>query len=415
MNRTLFLFLTLALISCQPVKKEESSFFFPPEWEEQESVWLGWSIDSAIQQVHLQMAAALSPHVSLTILSRSDSVQQIALRQISSIGIDTTTVRKYIYYIPNIFIRDAGPRFLKNKKGELAIADFAWNNYGYPTAFEVNQYSDIRGEIDDSLAKQMQLPLISSSIVAEGGGLEVSSSAMICFEETALQRNPGSTLVQIEKEYLRIYGKQQMIWLGKMPLMDEVQAGAKAGNYFGYGANGHTDEFVRFVNDSTIVFAEIDSLEKDLDPVSNADYAILKENLALIKKAKDLNGKPFHIIKFPVPAYSLYVDKMILTDSLKNTGDGKILYKNFKEGDEVCWLPAVSYCNFLISNKTVLVAKYWRPGLPESEKRKDDTVKTMLQKIFADREIIQIDPMALNRYGGGMHCASQQEPAKNNR
>lgn len=232
---------------------------------------------------------------------------------------------------------------------------------------------------------------------------------LLCFKETALQRNPDRSLEQIEKEYLRMYGKQKMIWLDKMPLMDKVIAGAKAGNYFGYGANGHTDEFVRFVNDSTIVIAQIDSAEKDMDPVSKVDFHILKDNLAILKKATDIQGKPFHIIVLPVPAYSLYVDKEILSDSLKKNGDGKVLFKNFEAGQEICWLPAVSYLNFLISNNTVLVAKYWQPGLPETERMKDEKVKEVLQKLFADREIIQINPMGLNRNGGGMHCASQQQ------
>jgi hypothetical protein len=38
---------------------------------------------------------------------------------------------------------------LKNEKGELAVADFARGNYGYPKEFKVEQFSDKRGEIDN--------------------------------------------------------------------------------------------------------------------------------------------------------------------------------------------------------------------------------------------------------------------------
>lgn len=409
--RLLTFFLILYLSACQ-TKNDTTEFYFPPQWEEQESVWLGWSVDSNIQKVHLQMAKALNTHVTLTILSRSDSVQMVALKQLARDGIDTSTVKRFVHYIPNVFIRDAGPRFLKNKKGQLAIADFGWNNYGYPKEFETYQFSDKRGEIDNSLAAQMNLRTITSSIVAEGGGIDISTSMLMCFKETALQRNPGKSLEEIEKEYLRMYGKQKMIWLDKTPVMDKVIAGAKAGNYFGYGANGHIDEFARFVNDSTIVLAQIDSLEKNNDPVSNIDYKILKDNLAILQKATDINGKPFHIIILPVPSYSLYVEKEILSDSMKNNGDGKILFKNFNTGQEICWLPAVSYLNFFISNNTVLVPKYWQPGLPATERMKDEKVKEALQILFANREIIQINALGLNKNGGGMHCASQQQPKR---
>ena len=197
-------FLILCFSGCQ-TQQDTTKFYFPAEWEEQESVWLGWSVDSNIQKVHLDMAKALSPHVTLTILSRSDSVQQVALKQLAQTGIDTSIVKRYIHYIPNVFIRDAGPRFLKNKKGQLAIADFGWNNYGYPKDFEIYQFSDKRGEIDNSLAVQMNQRTVTSSLVAEGGGIDVSTSMLMCFKETALQRNPDKSLEQIEKEYLRMY------------------------------------------------------------------------------------------------------------------------------------------------------------------------------------------------------------------
>lgn len=179
--RLLIIFLLFYLSACQTIKRGSSEFYFPAEWEEQESVWLGWSVDSNIQQVHLEMAKALSPHVTLTILSRSDSVQNLALHQLAAAGIDTAKVRRYIHYIPNVFLRDAGPRFLKNKSGQLAIADFGWNNYGYPKEFEVYQFSDKRGEIDNALAKQMNLDTRTTSMVAEGGAIDVKYINVVMF------------------------------------------------------------------------------------------------------------------------------------------------------------------------------------------------------------------------------------------
>lgn len=385
------------------------AFSFPPEWQSQESVWLGWAIDPGIRQVQLQMAKALAPHVSLTILSRSDSLQAAAMQQLNMAGIDTTKVRTYRHYIPNIFIRDAGPRFLKKDNGQLAIMDFAWNNYGYPKGFEIFQYSDRRGEIDNVIAGQMGLEVISSNLVAEGGAIDMSNSMLICFKETALQRNPGRKLEEVEKEYLRMYGKQKMIWLDRMPYMDKVVVGPKTGNYFGYGANGHMDEFARFVNDSTIVIAQIDPLEKDKDPVSQVDYDILKENLLILKKATDIKGRPFKIVILPVPAYSLYVEKETVNERTRK-GDGKLLFRNIKDGEDIFWLPAVSYLNFFISNGVVLVPAYWHEGLPVSEKAKDEKVRATLRQLFPGRSIIPIDPMGLNRNGGGMHCATQPQP-----
>lgn len=301
-----YIYILIFFLSACQTKKSDNGFSFPPEWEEQESVWLGWSSDSSIQQVHLQMAKALEGKVGLTILSRSDSLLEVAMKQLAGRGIDTNHVQTFIHYIPNVFIRDAGPRFLKNKNNELAIADFAWNNYGYPASFKNYQFSNERGELDNTLAKQNNWKIITSNVVTEGGAIDVSSDMLICFKETAIQRNPGISFDEIEKEYLRVYGKKKMLWLNRMPLMDKVAEGPKAGNYFGYGANGHTDEFVRFANDSTILIGMIDSTEKDYDPVSKVDYDILNENYQILRKATDISGKPFRIITLPVPTYSLF-------------------------------------------------------------------------------------------------------------
>ena len=410
MIRVLYLLGIIYLCSCYSSRRSNNHFSFQPQWEQQESVWLGWSTSPSVQQLHLQMVKAIHPHVGITILARSDSLLKEALIQLHATSIDTSSINGYVHYIPNLFIRDAGPRFLKNQKGELAIADFGWNNYGYPPEFEIFQHSDKRGDIDNDLAKQINLDVISTPVIAEGGGLDVSNHAIISFKETALQRNPGFSLAEIEKEYLRLYGKQKMIWLNKMPVMDKVVAGPKAGNYFGYGANGHIDEFVRFVNDSTILISQIDFNEKDLDPVSKVDYEIMKENLEILKKEKDLKGKPYNIVILPTPSYSFYVEKQILNDTVINEPNGKAFFKHLHIGDEIYWLPAVSYANFFITNNVVLLAKYWQEGLPDSERLKDEKAKQILQDAFPGRTIIQLNPMALNRNGGGMNCATQQQP-----
>ena len=409
--------LILSFINCTSVQKnittpksETTGYYFPPQWDEQESVWLGWSLSKSVQQLHLQMAKAVHPYVGITILSRSDSLLKIAFTQLHSAGIDTHRVKGYVHYIPNLFIRDAGPRFLKNKKGELAIADFERNYYGYPKEFQISQFSDKRGQIDNDIAKQMNLPIVSTAMVAEGGGIDVSSSMIMTFKETAIQRNPGKSIQEIEREYLRMYGKKKIIWLNRMPLMDKVTAGPKAGNYFGYGANGHIDEFARFVNDSTILITLIDPVEKDNDPVSKTDYEIMNENLEILKKAVDINGKPFKIIPLPTPSYKWYAEEQILTDSIKNNGDGKALFKNFKVGDKFFWMNSVGYANFFVSNGIVLIAEYWKEGLPEKEKQKDEEARRVIEQAFPGRKIIQLNPMVLNRYGGGMHCATQQQP-----
>jgi agmatine deiminase len=66
--------------------------------------------------------------------------------------------------------------------------------------------------------------------------------------------------------------------------------------------------------------------------------------------------------------------------------------------------------NFFNSNGVVLEAAYWQPWRPESTRRKDQASAAILKKLFPTREIIQIHAENLNYGGGGMHCATQQQP-----
>jgi agmatine deiminase len=85
-------------------------------------------------------------------------------------------------------------------------------------------------------------------------------------------------------------------------------------------------------------------------------------------------------------------------------------YKQFESGDTAYYLPASSYLNFLVTNKAVLIPKYWKPGLPESTRLKDEKIKKIFETYFSERKIIQINPMGLNFNGGGIHCWTQQIP-----
>ena len=111
-----------------------------------------------------------------------------------------------------------------------------------------------------------------------------------------------------------------------------------------------------------------------------------------------------------MPALRHHVRTTRLREQDKKADTLNALYRDFKVGDEVHWVPATSYLNFVISNGVVLVARYWREGLPEREREKDEYVRRTLQGLFPDRRVVQIDPMAINLTGGGMHCTTLQQP-----
>lgn len=389
---------------------ESTGLEFPPEWMPHEAVWMGWSDDTVHHAVQVQMVDAMAPHVPIRMMVTSDSVRAHAMEALQTAGIDTGAVEYVVHPIPNFWTRDPGPLFLTDGTS-LAVAGFRWDEYGFPPERQVgNVLLPRRGEIAGAVAELMGLETRTTDVVAEGGGIEVSEDVLLTYRQTALQRNPLVPLEEIEREYLRVYGKEKIVWLSRSPLSDRIFAGPKLANYFGMGANGHIDEYVRFVNDSTILIAQVDSADAAVDELAAADREVLLENLAELRAATDADGRPFRVVTLPAPALHHYMWTGPLGEWMTEFDPLDAVYRDFELGDEIHWVPAMSYMNFFVTNEVVLVARYWREGLPEREREKDEEARAKLQELFPDRKIVQIDPISVNRAGGGMHCIVQQQP-----
>lgn len=369
---------------------------------------MGWSYDAAHHPLQVEMIEALVPTVRVRLLVTSNEELAEARAALSEKGVPPERVEFFTHPVSNLWIRDPGPRFLTDGH-RLAIADFAWNWYGYPE--EISRGWETRERIDDDLARELGIPLVSSRVVAEGGGLEVSTSLLLTYRDTALQRNPGVPLEEIESEYLRVYGKERVVWLSHAPIGDRVTDRPKIENYVGWGANGHVDEYARFVDDSTIVIAQVDASERDDDPLTRADHDILAENLSELRSAVNVDGRPFRIVTLPVPGLRHYLRTRAVTPEDKASELGRVVLREFAVGDEVHFVPALSYLNFVISNGVVLVPAYWHEGLPRKEREKDEEARSTLQRLFPDRRVVPIHPLAVNWDGGGMHCITQQQPS----
>jgi agmatine deiminase len=98
----------------------------------------------------------------------------------------------------------------------------------------------------------------------------------------------------------------------------------------------------------------------------------------------------------------------------------KVAYKSLSEAeqswfdnvttDSVEFYLATGYMNFVIANKVIVTAKFWKEGLPNEFKERDEQAKRVLEKAFPGRKIVQIDCMPLHHDGAGIHCHSRNQP-----
>lgn len=426
--KKLFLFLNVVIVlSCN---QQQDKYYMPAEWEQQDAVWLGWEADSSLgfYPVVAEMIKTLTPTVTVKIAFDSDSLMQTAKNYLKRQQIDTSNIRFYVMPGDRYWIRDHGAAFLINREGELGVADFDWNHYGFPQFLKeknnnnqdsVNKYLNKilpsinkSGAVDSLMAVAEGAKIFKTKVVTEGGNIEVNGEGTLIVCESAMKnRNPELTKEFMESELKNVLGVSTVIWI-KQGLAEDPNGFYRRiiGNYVGGGVQ-HSDEFVRFSNANTILLAWVDEAEKDLNPINKMNYQRLNETFQTLKNATDQDGKPFNIVKVPLP--DLITKKIVAIQDYTSKVSYDIPANRFyiseapKVGDTLLRVPASSYLNYLVTNGLVLISSYTSEG---SSKEKEDRVRKIFEEQFPKRKIVFINAMPQNWHGGGIHCSTQQQP-----
>ncbi len=401
----------LAVLISAPATMVGQNVRLPAEWEPHERVWLTWFGIGRRDSVTIDMVKALQPHVRLTMNVASEARKVSARALLASHDINVDSIDFVID--PNIdyFVQDYA-MFVKDEADKVHIVDFVYTVYGQvpaDSAAKLPEYERKFGEWEQRLATQLGLPLIVSEFGFEGGGIDTNGNGtFLIIKDMALQRNPTKTLAQIEVELTRTLGARKIIWL-EHGLIEDRQLPRSAPfyrNYYGGGANMHVDELARFVNDTTVILPYIPVAEKNNSPVDSLNYPILEANARILENARTADGKKLTIVRIPMPEIERLKFTLVVDDSnLRDYGR-----HGFEKGDTVFRVPAASYVNYFVSNNVVLIPKYWKEGMPESQKRKDDEVRELFVKLFPGREVVSMYTLGINRGGGGIHCATRELP-----
>lgn len=412
-NQILVLLIIIMVSACN--QKSKTEFYLSAEWEPQSGAIICGPDDSASFEMITHLSKEMKVYCFVV-----DSAANNFKKKFADAGANIDS----IHFLPSTFdfsyaARD-GLLFMKNRNDEKQLVNFQWNLYGwyFDTAYKDYMESDKkkRAAYTKQYASAFPYPVVTSAMVNEGGAIETNGKGTIIQTESVnMHRNPGMSKEQQEAELKRVLNAKKIIWLKDGVADDPFGWGTLiTQNYFGIGVRGHVDEFCRFVNANTILLAYPDSLEAETDPVKKITLERMKVNFEILKNATDQDGKPFTIIKMPVPDINYMtfaLDTVSNKDEIKFLSQ-QILYeqKNFSVGDTVHFVPSSSYVNFLITNNTIFQAKYWEEGKPETLKAKDEKARKILEQYFPRRKVIQINPIQLNYRGGGLHCWSMQVP-----
>ena len=281
---------------------------------------------------------------------------------LNTASISLANVDFSIYKTDDVWVRDNGPIYAKDKNGNLVIQDWGFNGWGrkmdeqsgLPIAF--SNCNTIPAKIATDQGKT--LIDINSIMTNEGGSIEVDGhGTMMACRSSVLNsnRNPGMTQAQAEMIFTKYLGVTNFIWL-------DGQAGFEL-------TDQHIDGFARFGNRTTIVTMK----QSDL-----LNFDVKQSDIDKLLSAKNKSGTAYTFLKVPL------TQNNVLTTNGINLG-----YKG-------------SYVNYYIANNKVLVPNYNDPN--------DAVANGIIQTLYPARTVVGIDVRNLYENGGMVHCVTQQQP-----
>src|SRR5690606_18461177 len=339
-----------------------AGYFFPAEWHPHRATWLSWPHKEAswpgkldaVYGPYCEFIKEVSVGEKVCINVADATAESFATTQLVKAGVDSTNIIFYHHPTNDAWCRDHGPAFLINPDADIkkVIVDWGYNAWG-------NKYPPY--ELDDIIpslvGKALDIPVYHPGIVMEGGSVDFNGDGTVLTSSACLlnkNRNPHLTQRQIEEYLYDYYGVSQVLWVGDGIVGDDT--------------DGHIDDITRFVNSDTVVTV----IEQD---TTDENYAILQENLQLLKRMRLTNGKQLNVVELPMPKPVVY------------------------EGQR---LPA-SYANFYIANAAVIVPTY-------RDDKADQQALDILAACFPSRRVVGIDSTDIIWGLGSWHCLSQQEP-----
>jgi agmatine deiminase len=252
----------------------------------------------------------------------------------------------------DLWCRDCGPTFVKNQAGDLAIAHIVFNGWGNKQSYSHD------GQIAPRLAQRLGLPLLETGLVGEQGRVEHDGNGLVLAHASSWANPNRNRLSQndIGDKLLQALGGAKMIWAPGL-------IGQDITDY-------HIDALARFVAPSHVLI-QLPRLIDHNDPWSVSAY----ETYEVLKMTTDLQGNKLKI------------------DVLFEPTDIRARNADF----------VASYVNYYVCNDAVISAQF-------GDTKADGDARDMLATLYPDREIVALNVDPLGAAGGGIHCATQQQP-----
>ncbi len=239
-----------------------------------------------------------------------------------------------------------------------------------------------------AIAADSGVPVVSTWLTMEGGGLEVNGSGLGVATESCIlnpNRNPGKSKAQVEAELRRLFGVERMLWMPGRPGLEVT--------------DWHVDFLARFTAPGQLLYASAEFGEAEDK----------RDRKALLKAVDQVNALPAGERK-----------KLLggkggkLTTATLPEPDPAEVYKTYKARNqaqpfterpeaEFSLTAAPGYVGYYEANDCIVMGQY-------GDNATDAEAFDIVSEQFPDKLVVQISTDGLCAGGGTIHCATQQQP-----
>lgn len=335
----------------------EHGFSFPAEWTKHEATWLTWPIPHVVWRERLsdcraeftELVATIAKFESVKVIVRDDEALNDAKTRLSKTPNGLSNIAFHPIPVDDCWLRDNGPLFIRNAKGQVALTDWQFNAWG-----EEYDHWDLDNAVPSLIAKKLDMKRYEVPMILEGGAIDVNNQGVCLTTKSCLlhtNRNAKLSQTQIEQYLSNYLNLKQIIWLEQGFKNDET--------------DGHIDLLARFVNNETILCSVCEDF-------SDENYEAFQANFAYLET---VNDKAFTVIALPIPKRKL-----------------------FTEGERA----ALTYANFYMGNGFVVVPTY--------HDENDAKALSIIAQCCPKHEVIGVLAETMITGGGSFHCVTQQQP-----
>jgi agmatine deiminase len=331
----------------------------PHEGAPHERIWLAWPTagytlgddPETARQTWAAVANVASEFEPVTVVVHPRD-RDLAARYLA----DAIEIREQV--IDDAWIRDSGPTFVLGDDGQLGAV--TWVFIGWGQQEWASWAND--AQLGPVVAEWAGAQRIDSALVNEGGGIHVDGLGTVLLTETVqldAGRNPGLSKVDVESELARTIGATTVVWLPRGLTRDSDT----------FGTRGHVDICATIPSPGRVLL-------HDQRDSGHPDHAVTAELRAVLADSVDARGEPFEIVDLPAPT--------VLRDA-----EGFVDY---------------SYVNHVVLNGGVIACAFDDPH--------DADAAAILREAYPGRDVVSVDARPLFERGGGIHCITQQQPAR---